>query len=125
MDPRDILNITRRDFLATAASGIGGLAFASLLVVVAVVVAVPLLDLLKELTRKPIDLSILVHLRLTARHFGKQSLTNRFPPMKQPCGLCKRTLSSRAEPRDLFAAMSCLQLCHKRLQGVDFPILLV
>jgi len=31
MDPNDIVNITRRDFLATAASGLGGLAFASLL----------------------------------------------------------------------------------------------
>src|SRR3954468_15586412 len=31
MENQDILNITRRDFLATAASGLGGLAFASLL----------------------------------------------------------------------------------------------
>src|SRR6266436_6448303 len=31
MDANDIVNITRRDFLATAASGLGGLAFASLL----------------------------------------------------------------------------------------------
>ena len=31
MDPKDILELTRRDFLATAASGIGGLALASLL----------------------------------------------------------------------------------------------
>src|SRR5439155_8089762 len=31
MDANEIINITRRDFLATAASGLGGLAFASLL----------------------------------------------------------------------------------------------
>ena len=31
MDPDEIINITRRDFLATTASGLGGLAFASLL----------------------------------------------------------------------------------------------
>ena len=31
MDPNDIIQLTRRDFLATAASGIGGLALASLL----------------------------------------------------------------------------------------------
>src|SRR5437868_10736668 len=31
MDANEIVNITRRDFLATAASGLGGLAFASLL----------------------------------------------------------------------------------------------
>src|SRR5438045_1221842 len=30
MDARDILQLTRRDFLATAASGVGGLALASL-----------------------------------------------------------------------------------------------
>ncbi|HYV27496.1 MAG TPA: twin-arginine translocation signal domain-containing protein, partial [Candidatus Eisenbacteria bacterium] len=31
MTPNEIVQLTRRDFLATAASGIGGLAFASLL----------------------------------------------------------------------------------------------
>src|SRR4030095_10906135 len=31
LDANDVINITRRDFLATAASGLGGAAFASLL----------------------------------------------------------------------------------------------
>src|SRR5439155_1069150 len=51
-----------------------GLAVASTLFAVAVLAAIPLMDVLTALARKPIDVSGLMHLRLTARAIGKQSL---------------------------------------------------
>ena len=50
------------------------LAAASALLAVVVVAAIPLMDVLTALVRKPRDVSLLLHLRLTARALGEKSL---------------------------------------------------